>query len=131
MESISLVIRGGNVIVEDAILPHPEIVSERGVITRIAPTLANARSIEPSDAPSAGDPGMALDYATGFPLVDARGAYVTPGMVDIHSDYIESVASPRPSVVMNLPTSLYKVDRELVAHGVTTIYHSLSVFGGR
>lgn len=128
MESNSLVIRGGNVIVEDAILPNHDIVIERGVITRIAPTLANARSIEPSDAPSAGDPGMALDYATGF-LVDARGAYVTPGMVDIHSDYIESVASPRPSVVMNLPTSLYKVDRELVAHGVTTIYHSLSVFG--
>lgn len=130
MESNSLVIRGGNVIVEDAILPNHDIVIERGVITRIAPTLANARSIEPSDAPSAGDPGMALDYATGFPLVDARGAYVTPGMVDIHSDYIESVASPRPSVVMSLPTSLYKVDRELVAHGVTTIYHSLSVFGG-
>ena len=64
-----------------------------------------------------------------MPVVDARGAYVVPGMVDIHSDYIESVASPRPSVVMDLPTSLYKVDRELVTHGVTTIYHSLSTYG--
>ena len=64
-----------------------------------------------------------------LPVVDARGAYVVPGLIDIHSDYVENVASPRPSVVMDLSTSLYKADRELVSHGVTTIFHSLSVYG--
>lgn len=128
MEAHSLVIRGGNVVTTTDILPNHDVVVERGVITRIAPTLANARTAE-ADPAETGNPGLALDVATGLPVVDARGAYVVPGMVDIHSDYIESVASPRPSVVMDLPTSLYKVDRELVAHGVTTIYHSLSVYG--
>ncbi len=64
-----------------------------------------------------------------LPVVDARGAYVAPGLIDIHSDYVENVASPRPSVVMDLNTSLYKADRELVSHGITTIFHSLSVYG--
>jgi len=65
----------------------------------------------------------------GCRLVDATGCYVAPGFVDIHSDYIENVASPRPSVVMDLRAALYGVDRSLVIHGVTTIYHSLSIYG--
>ena len=32
---------------------------------------------------------------------------------------------------MDLNTSLYKADRELVSHGITTIFHSLSVYGAR
>lgn len=129
MEANSLVIRGGNVVTEDAILPNHDIVVENGTIARIAPTLANARTIDAQLDENTS--GMVVDRETGFPVVDARGAYVVPGMIDVHSDYIESVASPRPSVVMDLPTSLYKVDRELVSHGVTTIYHSLSVYGAK
>lgn len=129
MEANSLVIRGGNVVTEDAILPNHDIVVENGTITRIAPTLANARTVDAQLDENTS--GMVVDRETGFPVVDARGAYVVPGMIDVHSDYIESVASPRPSVVMDLPTSLYKVDRELVSHGVTTIYHSLSVYGAK
>lgn len=129
MEANSLVIRGGNVVAEDAILPNHDIVVKDGTIVRIAPTLANARTVDAQLDENTS--GMVVDRETGFPVVDARGAYVAPGMIDVHSDYIESVASPRPSVVMDLPTSLYKVDRELVSHGVTTIYHSLSVYGAK
>lgn len=130
MEANSLVIRGGNVVTETEILPNHDIVINQGTIVDIKPTLANARTREADAVADTGNPGLVVDAATGLPVVDARGAYVVPGMVDIHSDYIESVASPRPSVVMDLPTSLYKVDRELVTHGVTTIYHSLSTYGG-
>lgn len=131
MESNSLVIRGGNVVTETEILPNHDVFVRNGTIEKIAPTLANARTVEGHVEPGAVESPLSLDAATGLPVVDARGAYVVPGMVDVHSDYIESVASPRPSVVMDLPTSLYKVDRELVAHGVTTIYHSLSVYGAK
>lgn len=129
MEANSLIIRGGNVVTETDILPNHDIAIKQGTIVAISPTLANARSRDAESSDGIENPGLAIDVATGLPIVDARGAYVVPGMVDIHSDYIESVASPRPSVVMDLPTSLYKVDRELVAHGVTTIYHSLSTYG--
>lgn len=128
----SMIIRGGNVVCADRILADHDIVVRDGVICAITPTSQAASTVRPlyfAGADDTGTPGFDIDVATGLPVVDARGAYVTPGMIDIHSDYIENIASPRPSVVMDLPTSLYKCDRELVCHGITTIYHSLSVIG--
>ena len=72
----------------------------------------------------------ALDAeAEGFGVIDAHGGYVVPGLVDIHSDYIETVISPRPTVLMDFPTALFEAERELLAHGVTTMFHSLSAYG--
>lgn len=117
MDNSSCIIRGGTVVCADRVLPDHDVVVIDG---RIA-------SIEPS---SVSDFDAQPDSVVGvLPVVDARGAYVAPGLIDIHSDYVENVASPRPSVVMDLSTSLYKADRELVSHGVTTIFHSLSVYG--
>lgn len=128
----SMIIRGGNVVCTDRILENHDVEVRDGVICSISPTAKTASTVRPlyfSGADDTGTPGFDIDVQTGLPVVDARGAYVTPGMIDIHSDYIENIASPRPSVVMDLPTSLYKCDRELVGHGITTIYHSLSVIG--
>lgn len=128
----SMIIRGGNVVCADRILENHDVEVRDGVICSISPTAKTASTVRPlyfSGADDTGTPGFDIDVQTGLPVVDARGAYVTPGMIDIHSDYIENIASPRPSVVMDLPTSLYKCDRELVGHGITTIYHSLSVIG--
>jgi alpha-D-ribose 1-methylphosphonate 5-triphosphate diphosphatase len=61
-------------------------------------------------------------------VIDAAGAWVAPGFIDIHSDYVEGVASPRPGVLMDLGAALFGTDREMAAYGVTTIYHSLSVY---
>ena len=84
MEANSLVIRGGNVVTEDAILPNHDIVVENGTIARIAPTPANARTVDAQLDENTS--GMVVDRETGFPVVDARGAYVVPGMIDVHSD---------------------------------------------
>ena len=66
----------------------------------------------------------ALDAeAAGAGIIDAHGGYVVPGLIDIHSDYIETVISPRPT------TALFEAERELLAHGITTMFHSLSVYG--
>lgn len=65
----------------------------------------------------------------GTGIIDAHGGYVVPGLVDIHSDYIETVISPRPTVLMDFPTALFEAERELLAHGITTMFHSLSVYG--
>jgi len=67
--------------------------------------------------------------ACGAGVIDAHGGYVTPGLVDIHSDYIETVISPRPTVVMDFSGALFEAERELLAHGITTMYHSLSAYG--
>ena len=66
--------------------------------------------------------------AAGAGIIDAHGGYVTPGLVDIHSDYIETVISPRPTVLMDFSTAMFEAERELIAHGITTMYHSLSAY---
>jgi alpha-D-ribose 1-methylphosphonate 5-triphosphate diphosphatase len=58
---------------------------------------------------------------------DAQGGYVLPGFIDIHSDYIEGVLQPRPSTLMNFEMGLREAEKQLLGHGVTTIYHSLSI----
>jgi alpha-D-ribose 1-methylphosphonate 5-triphosphate diphosphatase len=61
-------------------------------------------------------------------VVDARGAYLMPGFVDIHADYIERMAAPRPTSLMDFSLSLREAERELATHGITTMFHSLSFF---
>lgn len=61
-------------------------------------------------------------------VIDAQGGYVTPGMIDIHSDYIEHMTAPRPTSLIDFQISLRETERELITHGITTMYHSLSIF---
>ncbi|MFF5994110.1 phosphonate metabolism protein PhnM [Lysinibacillus sp. KU-BSD001] len=65
----------------------------------------------------------------GMDVLDARGGYVSPGFVDIHSDYIETIVSPRPTSVMSMNIGLRESERILMTHGITTIFHSLSYYG--
>ncbi|POZ56109.1 Alpha-D-ribose 1-methylphosphonate 5-triphosphate diphosphatase [Lysinibacillus sphaericus] len=65
----------------------------------------------------------------GIEILDAKGGYVSPGFVDIHSDYIETIVSPRPTSVMSMNIGLRESERILMTHGITTIFHSLSYYG--
>jgi alpha-D-ribose 1-methylphosphonate 5-triphosphate diphosphatase len=59
--------------------------------------------------------------------IDALGGYVLPGFIDIHSDYIEGILQPRPTSLMDFEMGLREAEKQLLGHGVTTIYHSLSM----
>lgn len=61
-------------------------------------------------------------------LVDCEGGYVIPGFIDIHADYIEHIAAPRPTSMMDFSLSLHEAERELLTHGITTMFHSLSLY---
>jgi len=69
--------------------------------------------------------GQAVDGATEF---DANGGLVSPGFIDIHADYIEHIAAPRPSCLMDFNLAIREAERELIMHGITTMYHSLSLY---
>ncbi|MCH7322524.1 phosphonate metabolism protein PhnM [Solibacillus sp. MA9] len=64
-----------------------------------------------------------------YEVVDAQGGYISPGFVDIHSDYIETIVSPRPTSMMDVNLGLRESERILMTHGITTIFHSLSYYG--
>lgn len=61
-------------------------------------------------------------------IIDASGGYIAPGLIDIHSDYIEHMTAPRPTSLIDFRLSLRETEKELISHGITTMYHSLSIF---
>lgn len=52
---------------------------------------------------------------------------VLPGMVDIHGDAFERQWMPRPRVFFPVELALHDTDRQLIANGITTAYHGLTV----
>ncbi|MDC7218425.1 MAG: phosphonate metabolism protein PhnM [Spirochaetales bacterium] len=60
--------------------------------------------------------------------IDCDGGFIMPGFIDIHSDYIEHIAAPRPTSMMKFPLALHEAERELLTHGITTMFHSLSLY---
>ena len=61
-------------------------------------------------------------------VINAHGRYVTPGFFDVHSDKIEQFILPRPTAQFDFELALKECERELLHLGITTIYHSLSLF---
>ena len=61
-------------------------------------------------------------------VVDVKGRYLLPGIIDIHSDMIENLLQPRSTAVMDYQTGLDEAEKQLAACGITTIYHSVSMY---
>ena len=59
--------------------------------------------------------------------IDCRGYNVLPGIIDVHGDAWELEIHPRPRVDIAFPIAMASVDRQLVANGITTAYHGLTV----
>ncbi|MBO3760101.1 alpha-D-ribose 1-methylphosphonate 5-triphosphate diphosphatase [Ciceribacter sp. L1K22] len=59
--------------------------------------------------------------------IDAEGLLVLPGIVDIHGDGFERQIMPRPGVRFDVGLALRDTDRQLVANGITTAFHGVTV----
>jgi alpha-D-ribose 1-methylphosphonate 5-triphosphate diphosphatase len=102
----------GTVVTPDELLPHCSVITEEDRILAILPMNSpdNCRRCEED----------ALCF-------DARGGYIMPGFIDIHSDYIEGVIQPRPTSLMDFETGIREAEKQLLGNGITTVYHSLSL----
>lgn len=60
--------------------------------------------------------------------IDAHGGYVMPGFIDVHSDKIEQFVYPRPTARFPFELALKECEKELLQLGITTIYHSFSLY---
>ena len=63
-------------------------------------------------------------------VYNAYGGYITPGFIDMHSDHIEAMAAPRPSSIMDMELAVYEFEKECCTHGITTMFHSVSIWEG-
>ncbi|CAB1253069.1 Alpha-D-ribose 1-methylphosphonate 5-triphosphate diphosphatase [Ruminococcaceae bacterium BL-6] len=103
------VIENGRVVTESEVLENCSVLIDKDRIAELVPN------------------GRPCRVHGGDTRLDASGGYVMPGFVDIHSDYLESVASPRPTALMDFGISVCETERMLMVHGITTMYHSLSL----
>ena len=103
-------LRGARVVTPDAVLD--------GAIVRLEG--ARIASIEPVETAS---------VDTDEIDVDLGGAYLLPGLIDVHADYIEHMAAPRPTAMLDFRFALREAERELITHGITTMFHSLALYG--
>lgn len=59
--------------------------------------------------------------------LDAEGLLVLPGIIDIHGDAFERQIMPRPGVRFDVGLALRDTDRQLVANGITTTFHGVTI----
>jgi alpha-D-ribose 1-methylphosphonate 5-triphosphate diphosphatase len=52
---------------------------------------------------------------------DLDGSFLIPGIIDIHSDYIEREIHPRPSAEFPLPLAFHFMDVRAICSGITTL----------
>lgn len=105
MRSGETIIRG-NVATPSGIIQNGAVVVSDGVIIDVDSTAIHARNSHDG----------------------AADVWVLPGMIDTHSDAIETEIQPRPNSPFSIDISFHELERKLAMQGVTTIYHSLSMY---
>ena len=103
------------------LLVNGQIITENGFLTDHAIVIEEdqIKKIIPNDE---------INSFQDFKIIDANGGYISPGFVDIHSDYIENIVSPRPTSLMDFDLGIREAERILITHGITTMFHSLSIY---
>lgn len=59
--------------------------------------------------------------------MDCQGAYLIPGLVELHTDNLEKHFSPRPGVIWPSHPAVLTHDAQIVSSGITTVFDALSV----
>lgn len=60
-----------------------------------------------------------------IPQIDANGAYVLPGIIDIHTDAIDKEIMPRKGADFPIEIAFRELERRMSGCGITTVYHSM------
>jgi alpha-D-ribose 1-methylphosphonate 5-triphosphate diphosphatase len=58
--------------------------------------------------------------------IDLRGQWLTPGCIDIHTDYLEKELHPRSSASFPLSFALHFLDARAASCGITTVFSAIS-----
>jgi alpha-D-ribose 1-methylphosphonate 5-triphosphate diphosphatase len=56
---------------------------------------------------------------------DLRGDYLVPGLIELHTDHLESHFAPRPKVRWHPLGAVLAYDAQIAASGITTVFDSL------
>jgi alpha-D-ribose 1-methylphosphonate 5-triphosphate diphosphatase len=105
----TLLLRNARVVLEDRVV-HGSVLIEQGAIAEI------------SD-----DPHLAVD---GVPGEDMGADYLMPGLVELHTDQVESHYQPRPGRFWDPIPAVIAHDAQMAASGMTTVLDALRIGSG-
>lgn len=73
--------------------------------------------------------GVIVDIAAGTTQTgdDMDGDFLTPGLVELHTDHLEGHYAPRPKVRWNPIAAVQAHDAQIAASGITTVFDALRV----
>jgi alpha-D-ribose 1-methylphosphonate 5-triphosphate diphosphatase len=75
--------------------------------------------------------GFITDIAQGTSVpkgsIDLQGDYLSPGLVELHTDNVERHLEPRPKVSWPFRAAILAHDRELAGAGITTVFDAIRV----
>lgn len=100
-----IAIKNARIVTPDSIVYGKTVYIEDGRITEIS------EEVKPADR-----------------TINAYNRYLMPGFIDVHSDRIEQFILPRPTAKMDLELALKECEKELLHQGITTMYHSFSLY---
>jgi alpha-D-ribose 1-methylphosphonate 5-triphosphate diphosphatase len=95
--------------------------------------VVNATAVLPNrvleDATVIAEDGVIVEVGTGVArpsqALDARGALLLPGLVDVHSDGLERELRPRPGAELTPEFAVVSFEGRVRAAGVTTTFHGI------
>jgi alpha-D-ribose 1-methylphosphonate 5-triphosphate diphosphatase len=103
----SFAIANATVVLPDEVLDGGAVLVQDGVIAEVAPSAGALRQRPARE-------------------IDAEGAYLLPGIVELHNDGYEFELNPRPGANIPPPLAFATFERRLVSAGVTTEFHAIS-----
>ncbi len=68
-----------------------------------------------------------IGSATGVDGHDCDGDYLLPGLIELHTDHLETHYAPRPKVRWNPVSAVQAHDAQIACAGITTVFDALRV----
>ena len=102
----SYLIKNAQVVTPYTVIPNGSVWVEAGRIRQVGTAIT--------------EPGSSIAK-----VIDAGGAYVMPGIIDIHTDAMDAEIVPRPGADIPVAVAFRELERKMCSCGITTVYHSL------
>jgi alpha-D-ribose 1-methylphosphonate 5-triphosphate diphosphatase len=68
---------------------------------------------------------VAIDEGSSIKFDDLEGDYLIPGLIELHTDHLESHFHPRPGVEWPAGSAVISHDAQIAAAGITTVFDAL------
>lgn len=107
---------------QSVLISNASVVTPNAVLENACVWIENGKFLKISQNPRALAESMVPDIE-----IDAEGYYLMPGIIDLHSDKLESEITPRPGADLPTGVALQEIEQKFLACGVTTIFHAISL----